>query len=88
MFIRGALPQREQLSSETGDQTLESLQRYERRGVWAADIVNIPFLSQLYSSVFFSRPLCNLKYKLVHVQGRERLAARAQRISTEVNEAK
>lgn len=41
MFIGGSLQERGQLSSETGDQTMESLQRHAGRGLRAAHTVNI-----------------------------------------------
>lgn len=85
MFIRGSLQKREQLPSETGDQTMESLQRHAGRGLWAAYIVNI--IIPLKMHVRFNCLFHNiLKCKQMYLQGRKGLAAGAQRFPAETHE--
>lgn len=85
MFIGGSLQKREQLSSETGDQTMESLQRPAGRGLWAANTVNI--IIHLQMQVRFNCLLHNiLNCPKIYLQGRKGLAAGAQRFPAETHE--
>ncbi len=85
MFIGGSLQKREQLSSETGDQTMESLQRPAGRGLWAANTVNIIIHLQMH--VRFNCLFHNiLNCKQMYLQGRKGLAAGAQRFPAETHE--
>lgn len=85
MFTGGSLQKGGQLSSETGDQTMESLQRHAGRSLWAAHPVNIIVQLQMHARFYWSFHNI-LKCKQMHLQGRKGLAAGAQRFPAETHE--